>query len=265
MSKKQTIIFSNSYGPRTGHNFASDALKVFTNHQVLAHSRSETRLSDFLKKYFEVAKTIYHKSDRDFFDSIIINDLRSNIIKHSDSDYVMIKNTSFSGVKYLPEVFPDDIHVLILRNPVDSFSSAFKAMNLNKKGFKNKVKKMGKAIGVFPYYYFRKISNQIIEVMPDLSKFYIIRYEDLVTQNETVLEALKQKFNTPKSIQQIKEELNSIKVFNSSFFEETGAKHIWDSKEKTTTFNPIGRKKHPFFIRKAIELAAKDLKNKLGY
>ncbi len=30
MMKNKTIIFSNSYGPRTGHNFASEALKVFT-------------------------------------------------------------------------------------------------------------------------------------------------------------------------------------------------------------------------------------------
>lgn len=265
MSQKQTIIFSNSYGPRTGHNFVSDALKVFANHEVLAHARSETRLSNFLKNYFELVNSIYHKPDRAFFDSIIINDLRANIIKYSDSDYIMIKNTSFEGVKYLPEVFPDDMHILVLRDPTDSFSSAFKAMNLNKKGYKNTLKKIGKAFGVYPYYFFRKVSSQILNVMPDLSKFYIIRYEDLVTQNETVLEALKQKFNIPKSIQQIKDELNSIKVFNSSFFEETGAKHIWESKEKTTTFNPIGRKKHPFLIRVAIELASKKLKNKLGY
>lgn len=265
MNKNQKIIFSNSYGPRTGHNFASEALKVFTNHQVLAHNMSETKLSNFLKVYKKLYFTIYHKTDRVFFDNVLIKSIRSNIIKHSDSNFIMIKNTSFEGVKYIPEVFPDDIHILLLRNPIDAFNSAFKAMNLNKKGFKYRLKKIGKVIGIYPYYFCNKISKQIIKDIPDFNKFYVVRYEDLVEQNTIVLEDLKKKFNTQKSLEQIKKELNNIKVINSSFFKETGAKHIWESKKNTKNFNPINRKKHSFLIRKGIELGAKELKGKLGY
>ncbi|WP_034057551.1 sulfotransferase [Lacinutrix jangbogonensis] len=265
MSQKQTIIFSNSYSPRTGHNFASEALKVFTDHEVLAHARSETRLSNFLKGYKELYNSIHFKSDRDFFDTIILNDIRSNIIKHSESNYILIKNTSFEGVKHIPEVFPDDIHILLLRDPIDTFNSLFKAMNLNKMGHKYWIKKIGKVLGVYPYYFCRKVSMQIIKDLPDFSKFYVVKYEDLVKQNITVLEALKKKFNTPKSIEQIIEELSSIKVINSSFFEETGAKGIWESKEITKGFNPINRKKNSFLIRTGIALGAKELKSKLGY
>ena len=50
MSNNQKIIFSNSYSPRTGHNFASEALKVFTNHEVLAHNRSENQIIQFTRE-----------------------------------------------------------------------------------------------------------------------------------------------------------------------------------------------------------------------
>lgn len=266
MSTKK-IIFSNSYGPRTGHNFVSEAFKVFTDHEVLAHNRSETRLSNFLERYKEVYNTNHHKSDKDFFNSIILSSIRSNIIENSktDSNFIMIKNTSFEGVKYIPEVFPNDIHILLLRNPIDVFNSVFKAMNLNKNGYKYKLKRIGKALGLYPYFFCKKISKQIIKDIPDFKKFHVVRYEDIVTQDVNVLEDLKKKFNSKKSIEQIKEELNNIQVINSSFYEETGAKHIWEAKKKTKAFNPINRKKHTFLIRKGIALGAKELKNKLGY
>lgn len=265
MSQNQKIIFSNSYYPRTGHNFASEALKVFTNHEVLAHNRSETKLSNLLEKYYEIYYSLAHKTDKDFFDKIIISNIRDAILKESDSEYIMIKDTSFNGVYALPKVFPDDIHIIILRNPIDVFSSIFKSMNLNKKGSKNILKKIGKYFGIYPYYYCRKIGKRIIKTTPDLSKFYVIRYEDLVTQKDSVLEDLKQKFNTQKSLDQIKNELDSISVINSSFTEETGAKHIWEAKEKTKDFNPINRKKHSFLIQKGIELGSKQLAKKLNY
>ncbi|MBT8393583.1 MAG: hypothetical protein KJN66_01920, partial [Bacteroidia bacterium] len=60
-------------------------------------------------------------------------------------------------------------------------------------------------------------------------------------------------------------EVDSIKVINSSFFEEIGAKNIWDSKDRTKEFNPLNRKKHSFLVRKGIELGSKQLCKKLGY
>lgn len=265
MSTSQKIIFSNSYYPRTGHNFASEVLKVFTDHEVLAHNRSETRLSNFLEKYYEIYNTMAHKTDKDFFDKIILNNIRSAILKESESEYVMIKNTYFNGAYAIPKVFPDDIHILLLRNPVDVFSSIFKAMNLRKKSLKNTLKKIGNIFGIYPYYYCRKIGKRIIKVTPNFDDFYVIRYEDLATKNEEVLEALKKKFNTQKSIEQIKKEIDSINVINSSFYEETGAKHIWDAKQKTKKFNPINRKKHPFLKQKGIDLGSKALAKKLNY
>lgn len=264
-NNNQKIIFSNSYSPRTGHNFASEALKVFTNHEVLIYNKSETKLSNFLEVYYKLHATIYHKRNRDFFDKIILSNIRNEILKASESSYVMIKNTSFEGVKYIPQLFPNDIHILLLRDPQDVFVSFFKSIDLDKKGYKYVIKKIGKFLGIYPYYFCKKISKRIIKIIPNFSKFYIIKYEDLAQQKETVLLELKEKFNCNKSLDQIKEELNSIKVINSSFYEETGGKNIWDSKEKTKEFNPINRKKHSFFIRMGIRLGTKKLRKSLGY
>lgn len=262
---KQKIIFCNSYGPRTGHNFVSEAIKIFSNHEVLAHNKSETRLSNFLHEYKKICNSIPYKSDRDFFDKIIIEKIRPQIIASSKQEYIMLKNTSFVGVDYLQEVFPNDIHILVLRNPIDTYNSMIKAMNLNKKGFKYRLKKIGKLIGLYPLYYSRKLSGLVLSQLPNLKNFYILKYEDLVLQKESVLLDLKQKFNCDKSLSTIKEELNSIKVINTSFFEENNAKNIWDAKEKSKSFNPINRKKNSYLIRKGVELGAKQLKSTLGY
>ncbi|MBT8393385.1 MAG: sulfotransferase, partial [Bacteroidia bacterium] len=211
MKNKQKIIFSNSYSPRTGHNFVSEVIKIFSGHEVLVHNKSETKLSNLLDKYFEISSSIYYKSDREFFDRIILKRIREAILSESENEFVMIKNTSFEGVNALPKVFPEDIHILLLRNPIDVFNSVFKAMDLNKKGFKYKLKKVGKLCGLYPYYFCRKISSKTIKHIPSFDNFYIIKYEDLVNRNEEVLKSLKQKFNTPKSLEQIKNEVDSIK------------------------------------------------------
>ena len=261
----QKIIFCNSYGPRTGHNFVSEAIKVFSNHEVLAHNKSETRLSHFLHEYKKISNSIPYKSDQDFFNKIIIEKIRPQIIANSSQEYIMIKNTSFVGVNYLKEFFPNDIHILVLRNPIDTYNSMIKAMNLNKKGFKYKLKKIGKLTGLYPLYYSNKLSSLVLSQLPNLNNFHVLKYEDLVLQKESILLDLKQKFNCDKSLSKIKEELNNIKVINTSFYEENNAKNIWDAKEKSMSFNPINRKKNSYLIRKGVELGAKQLKSTLGY
>ena len=101
--------------------------------------------------------------------------------------------------------------------------------------------------------------------LPNLNNFHVLKYEDLVLQKESILLDLKQKFNCDKSLSKIKEELNNIKVINTSFYEENNAKNIWDAKEKSMSFNPINRKKNSYLIRKGVELGAKQLKSTLGY
>lgn len=39
---------------------------------------------------------------------------------------------------------------------------------------------MGVLLGVYPFYYSRKLSNYVLENLPDLEDKIVLRYEDLV-------------------------------------------------------------------------------------
>ncbi|SDL41839.1 hypothetical protein SAMN04488034_10437 [Salinimicrobium catena] len=261
----QEIIFFNSYLPRTGHNFAAEVIKIFSEHEVLAHNRSETRISTILDSYYEIRARNFYESDRKFLDTLFINDLRKKILDQSPRKYIMIKDTSFKGVELMPEIFPDDLHFILIRDPKSVFLSLLKGMNLKKRSLRNKVKRFGIPAGLYPYFYSKKISSQVLKKFPDLRAHTIIRYEDLVRKDEKTLLLLKEKFATKKNLEQIKKEIDDIQVINTSFFEETGAKNIWDRKPKTSTFNPLKRKKFSFTIVKAVELGSRELRRKLNY
>lgn len=264
--EEQKIIFLNSYLPRTGHNFVSEALKVFTGHQVLIHNKSETRLSTILREFFNIYdKQVFFETDKKFLEHLFIKDLRERILEKSNSEYVMIKNTSFLGVDQLSRIFPNDIHIILLRDPASVFNSLLKGMRFNKKGLRDKVKKMGVLLGVYPFYYSRKLSNYVLENLPDLEDKIVLRYEDLVELKKSNLEELKDLFGCDKEINDIKKEISSIEVINSSFTEETGASHIWEQKPKTKAFDPVKRKGNPYLTRMGVKLGSRKLRKKFNY
>lgn len=264
--KDQKIIFLNSYLPRAGHNFSSQAIKVFSDHKVLSQSHSETRLSRILASYYKIHdQLIYHNSEKDFMDRLFIKNLRENILKETNAPFIMIKDTSFIGVTELRRTFPNDIHLILIRDPKNVFNSLIKGMNLGEPSIKNQFKRLGNKTGIYPWFYSRKLSTQVLRETNDLSQHYIIRYEDLVLKNEELIFSLKEIFKTNKSLEQIKKELDEIKVINSSFFEEVGGKKIWEAKPKTREFDPIHRKANTWLIRKGIELGSKKLRKKFNY
>lgn len=264
-SIEQKIIFLNSYLPRTGHNFASEVLKIFSDHQVLAHFRSETRLSTLLESYYRIYdQKIFHDSDKIFFDHLFIDDLRNKIINSTDKKFIMIKDTSFSGVDLLPRVFPNDHHIILIRDPKNVFLSLLKGMNLQKKSWKNKLKKFGILTGLYPYHYSDKLTKQVLLDLPEMKNHIILRYEDLVRKEERTLMRLKKLFGTSKSLDQIKNEIDEIQVINSSFFNEVSARNIWDMKPKTNDFKPIERKTN-WVINMAVKLGSKKLRRKFNY
>ena len=160
----QKIIFLNSYLPRTGHNFVSEALKVFTGHEVLIHNRSETRLSTILREFFNIYnKQVFFETDKKFLEHLFINGLRERILEKSNSEYVMIKNTSFLGVDQLSRLFPTDIHIILLRDPASIFNSLVKGMRFKKGVLKDNIKKLGIFLGIYPYYYSKKLSRNLLK------------------------------------------------------------------------------------------------------
>lgn len=268
MQVNKKIIFLNSCLPRTGHNFASDVIKIFSNHQVLINPRSETKISTFLDSYYTIRENeILNKTNRKFFDYLFINDLREKILLESDHDFVMIKDTTFCGIDKISKVFPDDIQIILLRDPSRIILSLLKAMNLKKKNFKTRLKKILMPLGIFPFLYSRKLSKQVLHHISgtELENKFIIRYEDLFLKDEETLLQLKELFNSNKELAQIKNEIDDIRVINSSFFEETGGNRIWDSKPKTQNFAPLQRRNKNLLIQKAVEIGSAKLRKKLNY
>lgn len=263
---EQKIIFLNSYLPRTGHNFASEVIKIFSDHKVLIHNKSETRLSRMLNAYYDIYdKSIIFETDKAFFDKLFINDLRDRILEESNRGYAMIKDTTLVGTPALSKAFPNDIHLILIRDPQSVYNSLIKGMSLTNPTFKNTLKKLGKKTGIYPWYYSRKVSRQILKEIPNLKKHQIIRYEDLVLKDESTLKNLQKLFSTEKDLDQIKKEIDEIKVINSSFFEEVKAKKIWDAQPKTKEFDPVNRKGNSWLIRKGIEIGSRKLRKRLNY
>lgn len=226
MIQEKKLIFLNSYLPRKVHNFASQVIKVFSDHQFLSHSRSETRLARALEAYFHIRK--YHIRDsvaNASMDALFIKNLRKNILEDSDRPFLMVKKTSLLGFDYIKKKFPNDIHLILIRDPKNVFSSLIKGMSLSKASLKNKLKIFGNLTGVYPWYYSRRLSKQVLNEYPK-QDFRILRYEDLVKKDEQTLNLLKKLFNTQKSLAQIKREIDEIQVIDSSFYEEVKAKKI---------------------------------------
>ena len=264
MAKK--IIFSNSYSPRTGHNFFAEVLKVYTDAEILVHERSETRLTSLLEEYYKIYDShIYHKTDKQFFDELFINNLRTQITSYSKQNHVIIKDTSFKGVEHINRVFPEDIQILLVRDPLAVLKSLFKGMALGKKDIKSKIKKILTPIGIYPLYYAFLFNYKYSKQIPNLKDFNVIYYEKIVLKDEKTLLKLKELFKSKKTLKNIKKEIDEIKVINSSFTKETGAEKIWDAKKKSSSFNPIKRKGHNLLIRSALKIGSYSLRKKLGY
>lgn len=264
--EEQKIIFLNSYLPRTGHNFVSEALKVLTDHQVLIHNRSETRLASILNDFFNTYdKNVFFETDKKFLDHLFIDGLRERILEKSNSEYVMIKDTSFIGVDQLSRLFPKDIHIILLRDPASVFNSLLKGMRFKKGRFKDEIKKLGILLGLYPYYYSNKLSNYVLKSLPDFQNKILLRYEDIVELDEEILAQLKVLFKTSKEINEIKKEISSIEVINSSFIKETGASHIWEQKTKTEKYDPVKRKGNSYLTRLGVRLGSRKLRKKLNY
>jgi len=266
LRKDQKIIFLNSFLPRTGHNFVSEVIKIFSNHQVLINPRSETKISTLLDSYYEIYFTgILNNANRTFFDHLFIDNLRERILSSSTQNFIMIKDTTFIGVNYIPKVFPEDIQLILIRDPYNVFLSLLKAMDLQKKNYKNFIKSLLFPTGIYPYLYSRRLSEKILRSFPDLKNKNVIKYEDLVQKNTATLKLFKRLFNSEIELEVAKKHIDNIKVINSSFYEETKGNRIWDMQPKTKEYNPLKREYRNFLVGYGIRLGSRKLRKKLNY
>lgn len=263
------IIFLNSYSPRTGHNFVSRVIKIASGAKILPYDDAEIRLSIFLKNYFEFQQKYgFNSSAKKFFDDLFLKDLGEKLIKDKGSEMIMVKDTNHIGVEYLNQTFPNELHILVLRDPRDTLISIFKGMRFFSKGrLKGYIKKIGYFTGIYSFLYSRKFSKKLSPTIPEHWEDYIIiRYEDLVKKDDKTLTLILNLFNSDIELNSFKQIISSIDVINTSFFkEETGGRHIWDKKENSEKFQPVHRTNLPFLHRKGIELGSRKFRKKLGY
>lgn len=162
-------------------------------------------------------------------------------------------------------MFPNDVHIISIRNPNDILTSIFKGMKFSK-NLKSKVKKLLIPIGIYHYWYAKQFANNILKILPEFDDFLILKYEDLVTKKANAFLELQQALGVSVNIEEIEKKMDEIKIINTSFFkEETNAHKVWDSTVKTEKFNPINRKYLSYHQRKLIELGSRELIKKLGY
>lgn len=260
---KKKIIFLHSISPRSGHNFIAEVIRLCIETTTPIGLRSEIPFGVFIDNYQKFKKTIFGSEGyHEYFDKLFIDDLRDKIIVNEN---VLIKYTNLEGAFEVKKMFPDDVHIISIRNPNDVLTSIFKGMKFSK-NFKSKVKKILIPFGIYHYWYAKQYANKILKILPELDDFLILKYEDIVTKKTDTLLKLQQSLGVNVNIEVIDKKMDEIKIINTSFFkEETKAQKVWDSTVKTEKFNPLNRKYLRYHQRKLIELGSRELIKKLGY
>lgn len=234
------LMFLFSQSPRSGHNFVADVIRLLFECSSIIGDRSEIPFGSIVESYDRILNKSYKsEGSTEFLNSVFITPIREEILKDDISKF--IKYTAFSGVKETVKYFPNDIHIVSYRDPKDCLFSLFKGMRL-KKGWKSTIKKTLWLTGIYHYLYSRKYSNSIIGYLPISEDLILIRYEHLVTRDNKHLEYLIETFGSTMTTTEFAKAIDSIKVINTSFFqEETKSTGIWDPSEVTESFNPINR------------------------
>jgi len=128
------------------------------------------------------------------------------------------------------------------------------------------IKKILLPTGIYHYWYAKRYSYKILKVLPDLKDFWVVKYEDLVVKDDSVLLELLKLLNSKISLEELKIRMDEIKVINTSFYkEEMNSSKVWNEKNKTEKFNPISRKSMTYHKMKFIDLGVKELMNVLNY
>ena len=259
------IVFLHSQSPRSGHNFMAEVIRLLIDCASPLGKTSEIPLAgtlDFINKTF---KTHHPSAQADsYIRDLLLKDLRVSILENQTQN-VLIKYTSFAGVEFLKEQFPNDYHLLLIRDPRDVLVSQFKAKRNN--DLKHLTKRLLYPFGVYHFSYSRKYSKSILSALSNLNEMTFFTYEDLVEKDTSTLEKLIDLFGANLSVKALSEAMDAIEIINTSFYkEETLAEKLWESSPKTKQFKPIHRTKGFNKLQLfGIVLGSHEIRKKLGY
>lgn len=262
---KQSIIFLSSQSPRSGHNFVSQVIKYLGNAETAIENKSEIPLGAVLANFDNTLNSNYSsKGAANYLKEIFVKDVREKIIRLNKN--VLIKYTLFSGAQVLCDYFPNDKHILLIRDPRDCIISQLKLTKLGK-GFKGFLKRLTYPLGLYHFNYARKYCKNVERLKPNFNNFFIIKYESVVSKDQDFLNRLITFFNASVSLQDLSDFIDNVPVINTSFYkEETLSNDVWEPTKRTNKFQPIGRRKQLNKLQySAINFATKKLRKQFEY
>lgn len=262
----EKIIFLYSQSPRSGHNFIAEVIRIIIQSETPLGLRSEIPFAPVLKSYISSRNQNYKSNGASaFLDDLFIGGVREKLIDSNFSK--LIKYTNFTGATECLDLFPNDYHLISFRDPQDCLYSLFKGMNLRKPNFKTKIKRLILPFGIYQYVYSRKYAKKILKELPNLERFYLIHYEDLVNRDPKTLKSLLTFLHSEENIEVVLKKMDEVKVINTSFYkEETSGKSIWDAQSQSDKFKPINRsERFNALQRLGIKWGVYSLRKRMGY
>lgn len=237
MSKK--LLFIHTPLQRCGHNYLAKIISKIVDISYFEYLEYESiMINTFSSISFEInKKTVRTKETKNKELKYTIDMYRKGLLLNGKFEYFIIKNTRFLYKNQI-DLFNEDKHFILMRNPYDLFISYEKSLyDFRKKTLKNRFKLLIKPL--YTLYIAYVIKRKMLVFFNEMDKietnFIFLKYEDL-----DELSIQKEIFSYLKKSN---EELNTkitIENTNSSFAKKNKK---WQS---NSTINEIGDPKQRF-------------------
>lgn len=254
MEKQPKLLFLHSYKQRCGHNYLAEILRRLCAIHTPFDNYSELPLSRLSEAAENIISNTKIERGREWIQDIYTNRLREDIIKKSlqesknNPDYILFKYSYVTGIDSCFRIFPEDKHVILIRDPKNVVASYTKSISyLDQKSILKPVR----LLAFFAGYYHWRAAKDIKQDLEMLIRFYslnknnknllLVRYEDFLTPDREQIEKLCTFLEIKYSEDKL-DECKNIPVLNSSFFkEDLGSNKKWKPIQRTEQFIPNKR------------------------
>jgi hypothetical protein len=245
------LMFLYTYRQRCGNHYVSNVIKALADVIIVG----EAPIGSLLMGSHDIlGKSAFSGHANKWLESKLVNGLRAEFLKdaHSRSGkpfaYVMLKCISPAGLSSCVAAYPEDKHIIAVRDPRDVVASYVKAVDLRKGGLVKRVaRRLALLAGWYHWRVARSVRRDVRLLAAETGKLHkpgsvhIVNYEALLSGRGDSLQKLSDYVEselTPERVAAYK----AIQVIGSSFYqEELGTENKWTCAEPTADFRPVGR------------------------